>query len=198
MKDEAATLPRITEIVIIARRSPWCTIVRKEIGVTLEDVCAALWRESVFSSSLVVPHPLAFHSFIAKITLTNWHSYTEHALTETEIGTLSPHERDKVKRLALARESGAIGGGTMSAMWGSTAAIPVNRCKRIGQCQALPSQDCGLFCELVAVLLTVSLRSRVDWLRGRTTFDGLEIDEAYVKKRLGFSAANVFVLDVTN
>ena len=73
-----------------------------------------------------------------------------------------------MKRLALARESGAIGSGMMSAMWGSTAAVPINRCKRI------------------------------DWLRGRTLFEGLEIDDSYVKKRLGFSAPNIFVLDLSN
>ena len=47
MKDEAATLPRITELYIITKSSPWCTIVRNAEGVTLVDVCKALWKECV-------------------------------------------------------------------------------------------------------------------------------------------------------
>lgn len=46
-KDETATLPRMTELYIITRYSPWCTIVKNPRGVSLGDVCAALWRECV-------------------------------------------------------------------------------------------------------------------------------------------------------
>lgn len=51
MKDEAATLPRLTEIIIISRLSPWCTIVRNPGGVSLADVCATLWKEYGLSTT---------------------------------------------------------------------------------------------------------------------------------------------------
>lgn len=44
-KDEPATLPRVGEIVIITELSPWCTIVKNPQGVTLNDVCTAVWKE---------------------------------------------------------------------------------------------------------------------------------------------------------
>lgn len=44
-KDEPATLPRVSELVIITDISPWCTIVRNERGVTMSDVCTTIWKE---------------------------------------------------------------------------------------------------------------------------------------------------------
>lgn len=49
-KDEVATLPRIQELVIVTKHSPWCTVVRNENGVTLADICGSVWREYVFDS----------------------------------------------------------------------------------------------------------------------------------------------------
>lgn len=44
-KDEPATLPRVTELIIITELSPWCTIIRNERGVTMSDVCSTIWKE---------------------------------------------------------------------------------------------------------------------------------------------------------
>ena len=46
-KEEVATLPRVTELIIISRLSPWCTIVRNPRGVCMADVCTQLWKECV-------------------------------------------------------------------------------------------------------------------------------------------------------
>lgn len=46
-KDDVATLPRSTELIIITRHSPWCTTVKNSHGVTLADICGALWKECV-------------------------------------------------------------------------------------------------------------------------------------------------------
>ena len=72
------------------------------------------------------------------------HRYSETPLTETEFKTLSSHEQERVKRMALARESGALEGGTMSTMWGSTSNVTAGRCRRIGQSShsILPSGVC--------------------------------------------------------
>jgi hypothetical protein len=44
-KDEPATLPRVDQLIIISRYSPWCTIVRNDAGVTVGDVCSAIYKE---------------------------------------------------------------------------------------------------------------------------------------------------------
>lgn len=44
-KTEPATVPRVSQIVIITPHSPWCTIVKNEKGVTNEDVINALWKD---------------------------------------------------------------------------------------------------------------------------------------------------------
>lgn len=44
-KDEPATLPRVQQLIIITEISPWCTIVKNERGVTMNDVCTAVWKE---------------------------------------------------------------------------------------------------------------------------------------------------------
>ncbi|OCB84512.1 hypothetical protein A7U60_g8498 [Sanghuangporus baumii] len=98
-KNETATLPRVTELIIIARESPWCTVVKNQHGVTLGDICVQIWRD-----------------------------YAEHPLTEEEFASLSPATQDRVKRTALARETG----GQRFANW-AAADVPVGRCKRIGE-----------------------------------------------------------------
>ncbi|THH06677.1 hypothetical protein EW145_g3923 [Phellinidium pouzarii] len=133
-KDNAATLPRLTEVVIITRDSPWCTIVRNELGVSLADVCGQLWKE-----------------------------YTETALTEAEFATLGVRDKDRVKRMALMRESGGYDpGSAFAGTWGSSSAVPLGRCRRI------------------------------DWLHGKVYFEGLERDDAFAKSRLKYAAPNVF------
>lgn len=44
-KDEAATLPRLTQLIIISRQSPWVTYVQNPDGVTLANICERLWME---------------------------------------------------------------------------------------------------------------------------------------------------------
>lgn len=46
-KEEPATLPRVSQIVLVSRYSPWCTIVKKETGVTIGDICSAIFKEYV-------------------------------------------------------------------------------------------------------------------------------------------------------
>lgn len=44
-KDEPATLPRISQLIVISRLSPWCTIITRESGVTVADVCSSIYKE---------------------------------------------------------------------------------------------------------------------------------------------------------
>lgn len=51
-KDEPATMPRVSQLIIVSRLSPWCTIIKKETGVTIGDLCSAIFKEcAIFSSS---------------------------------------------------------------------------------------------------------------------------------------------------
>ncbi|KAI0792643.1 hypothetical protein C8Q75DRAFT_731266 [Abortiporus biennis] len=70
-KDEPATLPRVTELIIITDASPWCTIVKNPSGVTLNDFCNSVWKE-----------------------------YTENMVTEKEFESLKPREQELVRRYA--------------------------------------------------------------------------------------------------
>ncbi|KAF4578350.1 hypothetical protein EYR40_001492 [Pleurotus pulmonarius] len=70
-KDEPATLPRVTELVIITEISPWCTIVKNERGVTMGDICTAVWKE-----------------------------YSENYVTDGEFQALPPRLQEQVKRTA--------------------------------------------------------------------------------------------------
>jgi len=128
-KDEMATCPRVSELIIITNLSPWCTIVKNPKGVSLGDVCGQLWKD-----------------------------YSEYNITEAEFGSIPPQHQERVRRMAMSRESG---------YWGHQAAPGGNRCKRI------------------------------DWLRDRVFFDGLEHDDGLSMARLGFKAPNILVMSLT-
>lgn len=38
----------------------------------------------------------------------------------------------------------------------------------------------------------------VDWLRDRHFFEGLKKDDVYAKRKLGFSAPNVFIMELNS
>lgn len=49
-----------------------------------------------------------------------------------------------------------------------------------------------------ASTVALSRCKRIDWLHGRVFFDGLERDDEFAKKRLGYSAPNVFKLTLSD
>ncbi|KAF8898205.1 hypothetical protein CPB84DRAFT_1962785 [Gymnopilus junonius] len=86
-KDEPATLPRVNQLIIISHFAPWCTIVKRDAGVTIGDVCSTIFKE-----------------------------YTEHEVTEAEFGLLNSRLQDQMKRTAAAnfqqtQPSNTWGGG---------------------------------------------------------------------------------------
>lgn len=87
-KDEAATIPRVKQLIIISRYSPWCTIVKNEEGVTIGNVCSAIYKEYIPSP----PYRLR-----ALITL---FSYTDHNITEAEFNSLNTRSQEHVRRMA--------------------------------------------------------------------------------------------------
>ena len=88
-KDEPATLPRVSELILITELSPWCTVVRNERGVTMSDLCTALWKE------LVVSNPTHNTHFLTRVC-----RYTENFVTDSEFAALPPRLQEQVKRSA--------------------------------------------------------------------------------------------------
>ncbi|KIP07477.1 hypothetical protein PHLGIDRAFT_19157 [Phlebiopsis gigantea 11061_1 CR5-6] len=78
-KDEPATLPRVSEIIIISEYTPWCTIVKNPAGVTMNDICTTIWKE-----------------------------YTENMVTDKEFESLPPRIQDQVRRNAAASASNGM------------------------------------------------------------------------------------------
>ncbi|PPQ71793.1 hypothetical protein CVT24_006144 [Panaeolus cyanescens] len=70
-KDEPATLPRVNQLIIISRQSPWCTIVKKDTGVTIGDVCSTIYKE-----------------------------YTENDITDPEFHSLNSRSQEQIRRMA--------------------------------------------------------------------------------------------------
>ncbi|KAI4524908.1 hypothetical protein EV122DRAFT_206677 [Schizophyllum commune] len=73
-KDEPATLPRVQQLYIISDLAPWCTTVHNDAGVTLENICRALFQQ-----------------------------YTQEQVTEAEIQALPPRVHDHIQRTAAHR-----------------------------------------------------------------------------------------------
>ncbi|KAG5642328.1 hypothetical protein DXG03_003003 [Asterophora parasitica] len=72
-KDEPATIPRVSQLMIITQHSPWCTIVRNDRGVTMGDVCQQLFNE-----------------------------YTQETITDAEFNSINPRLQENIKRAAHA------------------------------------------------------------------------------------------------
>ncbi|KAF8188337.1 hypothetical protein BJ912DRAFT_968507 [Pholiota molesta] len=70
-KDEPATLPRVSQLIVISRVSPWCTIIKKDTGVTIGDLCSAIYKD-----------------------------YVEHDVSDAEFASLNPRGQDQLKRSA--------------------------------------------------------------------------------------------------
>ncbi|KAI0344989.1 hypothetical protein BDW22DRAFT_1325595 [Trametopsis cervina] len=79
-KDEPATLPRVSEVLVITEISPWCSIIKNPQGVTVGDITQALWKE-----------------------------YTENYVTDKEFETLTPRVQEHIKRLAASNAATASG-----------------------------------------------------------------------------------------
>ncbi|KAJ3740485.1 hypothetical protein DFH05DRAFT_1508981 [Lentinula detonsa] len=76
-KDEPATLPRVSQLIIITEISPWCTVVKNERGVNLVDVCTQIWKD-----------------------------YSDHHVTDAEFASLPLRLQDQVKRTSALRGAG--------------------------------------------------------------------------------------------
>ncbi|PPQ82384.1 hypothetical protein CVT25_008345 [Psilocybe cyanescens] len=87
-KDEPATLPRVSQLIIISKHSPWCTIVKKDSGVTIGDLCSALFKE-----------------------------YTENTVTEFELSTVPARIQDHMRRTA-GNNFATAQGNQVPAGWG--------------------------------------------------------------------------------
>jgi len=138
---EPATIPRVQELHIICRLSPWHTHIRNATGVTVGDVCVALGKQ-----------------------------YSEQNITDAELDTLPGRTREQVRRAAQSAQQiyGAPG------QWG-------------GYYAPSPGRSSG-----------GDRLPRSAWFRDRIFFDGLEKDDDFAVKQIGFKASNVFCMLVTS
>lgn len=90
-KDEPATLPRVKQLIIISRYSPWCTIVKNDEGVTIGNVCSTIYKQYV--------SVLSFDCFFFKSML---YSYSDNHITEPEFNILNARMQEQIKRTAAA------------------------------------------------------------------------------------------------
>jgi len=140
--NEPATIPRVQELHIICRLTPWHTHVRNPTGVTIADVCAALGKQ-----------------------------YSETMITDPELSTLPSRTQDQVRRAAQNAQQIYGAGGGWSGGGGMFYAPSPGRAERL---------------------------ARFAWLRDRIFFDGLEKDDDFSVKQIGFKASNVFCMQVTS
>lgn len=74
-KDEPATLPRVSELVILSRDSPWTTTIRNERGVSVGDVWTGIFKD-----------------------------YYEHNLADHEYNSLTARASEILRRTSLLHE----------------------------------------------------------------------------------------------
>ena len=96
-KEEPATIPRVSTLILITSLTPWCTIVRNDKGVTLGNICETLYKECVFTS------------FSDPLMLTLYYRYSENVITEAELASLPHRVQEMVKRTAIANAQAAQG-----------------------------------------------------------------------------------------
>jgi len=136
--DEPATIPRVEELYIISKLSPWVTTIKAsnpKRGVSLQDIIA-----------------------------TTWSTYGENMITDAEWNSLGVREQERARRAAINNQMMAQNPGYGGYPYGSPSVNPNQKLRR------------------------------ADWLRDKIFFDGLEQDDDYSLKRLGFKAPNVFVM----
>ena len=94
-KDEPATLPRVSELIIITEYTPWCTIVKNPAGVTMNDICTTIWKEYVSCVHL-------------RLILITQQRYTDNMVSDKEFESLPPRVQDQVRRHAAASASNGM------------------------------------------------------------------------------------------
>ncbi|GLB35565.1 hypothetical protein LshimejAT787_0211300 [Lyophyllum shimeji] len=91
-KDEPATMPRVSQVIIITPHSPWCTIVKNERGVTMADICTQIWKD-----------------------------YTDNTVTDAEFASVPPRVQEQIRRCAMHNRNAAVSGGAWGAPYYSPA-----------------------------------------------------------------------------
>jgi len=100
--NQPATLPRVSVMHIVTERSPWCTTIRNESGVTLGDICGQMHKD-----------------------------YVENVIAEGELAATQPRIQERIKQVA-ARNATNLSGPQWNAFYSSPAApTPLNRLKRV-------------------------------------------------------------------
>ncbi|KAF5386766.1 hypothetical protein D9615_002008 [Tricholomella constricta] len=123
-KDEPATMPRVSQLIIITEHSPWCTIVKNERGVTMHDICQKVWSECVRPSA-VIPGFLKGSNGAAL----GVGSYADHNVTDAEFASIPPRLQEQIKRIAANYNAANAPAGPYAGYY--TPAVPPPQLKRV-------------------------------------------------------------------
>jgi len=91
--NQPATLPRVSVLHIVTERSPWCTTIRNDFGVTLGDICGQMHKD-----------------------------YAENVITEAELAASQPRIQERIKQVA-ARNAASLGGPQWNTFYSSPAPL---------------------------------------------------------------------------
>ena len=189
-KDEPATLPRVSRLVVISRLSPWCTIITRESGVTIADVCSTIYKEYAF----IIAISFLSSADVYLLFLYLYSSYTEHDITEVEFNQLNPRSQDQLRRSAA---SNLQASQPQTQPWGYyTPAAQPERLRRVGMFYSFFSIPQKISIAEMNECFLLVFSFVLDWLRERVYFEGLSRDDNYARQRLGYRASNVFIMDL--
>jgi hypothetical protein len=174
----------VQELILITENSPWCTIVKNEVGVlsvlamvqmitglkrgvTLGDICTTIWKEYVLSG-------------VCHRTLTNNFDPADIRTTLSPMLNSGPS-------LLVYRNISSVRQHTPS--------------KEVGTCitpQPPRPTATGELVSLFSSLSAFGTHHIIDWLRERVYFEGFVKQDQYAISRLGFKAPNIFCMQLTS
>ncbi|KAG6861075.1 hypothetical protein C0995_004173 [Termitomyces sp. Mi166 len=67
-RHEPATFPCVTQLIVITKEAPWCTVVKNESGVTVGDVVVKIYSECALALNILIPFQMSYDD--------NWNSYS--------------------------------------------------------------------------------------------------------------------------
>lgn len=101
-RQQPATLPRVEELILISKWSPWCTVVKNVAdGVTMEDVLNAIHND-----------------------------YAKKTITEGEINSLKPRQQDQLRRFAQSNANHLNNMWNAQPYYAQASAVPPGQWKR--------------------------------------------------------------------
>ncbi|KAG5352652.1 hypothetical protein C0989_001274 [Termitomyces sp. Mn162] len=113
-----------------------------------------------------------------------------NTITGPEFTSIPARVQEQIKRISAHNLMNSQGGMWQNGYYPATPIAPIStdQLKRYGTLCFIPEHN----------LPDSGRLFLLDWLRERVFFEGLRKDDSYAVSRLGYSASNVFVMDLSN